>query len=240
MRITSDWHAASAALSAAETWLRNRQGGRLEDFVLDIEPVQKKGESLPDAIARHRGRVEELKAALQTTRNAPLDANTRKARARASIEDLAMRGAIRIERDGAVVLPSVTLQSSLANVALAQGARGAIAFTESVDAGPLLAYLHKGALIEAASAIIDSESSDQAMTDQARWQTETELMAELLDVERAESQAVWTAQSQGMSVEHRPDVSVVALLGIVTLVEPPRIPGSSPERAGYNLVGGRR
>ena len=40
------------------------------------------------------------------------------------------------------------------------------------------------------------------------------MLGDLLAVERDEAALVWTAQSQGMPVEHRADISPLALLGL--------------------------
>ncbi|WP_128935782.1 hypothetical protein [Bradyrhizobium zhanjiangense] len=55
-------------------------------------------------------------------------------------------------------------------------------------------------------------------------------MGDLLAVDPDESELIWQAQSQGLPVEHRAEVSPQALLG-VRLVTTPRnseAPGTSP------------
>ncbi|WP_165637857.1 hypothetical protein [Bradyrhizobium shewense] len=50
---------------------------------------------------------------------------------------------------------------------------------------------------------------------------------------------MFAAWEQGLACEHRRDISPLALLQ-VPLITVPRAPDgpSSPERAGYNLIGG--
>jgi hypothetical protein len=68
------------------------------------------------------------------------------------------------------------------------------------------------------------------LTHEERQQREAEVRADLLAVERDEAALVWQAQAQGLPVEHRADISPLALLG-VTLVTTPRadgLPETSP------------
>lgn len=64
-------------------------------------------------------------------------------------------------------------------------------------------------------------------------------MGDLLDIEQQEAALVFAAWEQGLACEHRSDISPLALLQ-VRLITVPRAPDgpSSPERAGYNLIGG--
>jgi hypothetical protein len=59
------------------------------------------------------------------------------------------------------------------------------------------------------------------------------VQADLLSVERDESWFVWQAQSQGLPVEHRADISPLALLGL-KLVTTPRADGTPPTTPGYS------
>ncbi|MET4037575.1 hypothetical protein ABIB94_008863 [Bradyrhizobium sp. JR7.2] len=66
------------------------------------------------------------------------------------------------------------------------------------------------------------------MTHEARQKAEAEVQGDLLAVERDECALVWTAQAQGLPIEHRGgDLSPLALLG-VRLITAPR-PDASPE-----------
>ena len=78
---------------------------------------------------------------------------------------------------------------------------------------------------------INTEADDKAaLSHEAREKAEAETMADLLAVERDESWFVWQAQSQGLPIEHRADISPLALLGL-RLVTTPRadgLPDTSP------------
>ena len=90
------------------------------------------------------------------------------------------------------------------------------------DTVALVAWLHKDALIAALDREIASEADDKAaLSHEAREKAVAETQADLLAVERDESWFVWQAQSQGLPVEHRPDIAPLALLN-VRLVTTPR------------------
>jgi hypothetical protein len=79
-----------------------------------------------------------------------------------------------------------------------------------------------------------SEADDKAAsTREARHKAEAETMADLLSVEPDESWFAWSVQAQGLPIEHRTDISPLALLGM-RLVAAPRaneMPGTTP---GYS------
>jgi hypothetical protein len=227
------WRAASAALSACETWLRD---GRPHGTVLEDcdgpEPKLLKGENgLLDAIENRRRRVRELRADLHRIASAPFPSSHAKARAREQIEALAMLGAPSVSRlvelDGPVEFQTQRVQSEV------HGERRSLAFTEVPDTVALVAWLHRDALVKRLDAEIDSEADDKAaLSHEARQKAEAEVMGDLLAIERDECALVWQAQSENLPAEHRPDVSVAALLSIA-LVTTPRgeTPGTTP---GYS------
>jgi hypothetical protein len=204
----------------------------LEDFE-GPEPTLNKGENgILDAIERHRRRVRELRADLHRIESAPFPSSHAKQRMRAQIEALAMQGAPSvaslIELDGKIEFQTQRLTSEV------HAERRSLAFTEAADAVALTCWLHKSAMISALDALLDAEKDDAAaLTHEAREKAEAEVQGDLLAVERDECALVWLAQSQNLPCEHRPDVSVAALLSI-TLVTAPRVnetPGTTP---GYS------
>ena len=52
------------------------------------------------------------------------------------------------------------------------------------------------------------------MSHEQREMAEAELMADLLEIDRQASAAIWMAQAQGLPIEHRGDCSVQATLQI--------------------------
>jgi hypothetical protein len=112
------------------------------------------------------------------------------------------------------------------------GERRSLAFSEQLHALALFAWVFKDALIAAIDREIDAEADDAAsLSHEERQRREAEAMGDLLDIERQEAALVWRAQSEGLPVEHRADISPLALLG-VRLVTAPRAnpsPGTSPE-----------
>ena len=205
------WNRAAQALRSVENWLQSRPGGtRLEDYS-GPEPKLLKGESLIDAIDRHRKRAREIQSDLAAVEGAPFPSSHAKAKARRQVEELAQRGApsvaLLLKKDRDVVFPVTGLQANVFNV------QAAFAATEVVDTLALTAWLHKDALISALEREIDRQSDDKsALTHAARAQQAAELGEALLSIERQESALVWTGLEQCLPVEHRADCSPMAVL----------------------------
>jgi hypothetical protein len=147
------------------------------------------------------------------------------------VEQLATRGApsvsLLIEHDRREIgWPMTQLRSEVLG-----GEHPALAFAEVPDAVALLAWLHRDALIKRLDAEIDAEADDAAsLSHEERQRREAVAQADLLAVERDECALTWQAQSQGLPVEHRADVSPLAILQ-VRLVTTPRadgLPGTTP------------
>ncbi|MEY9131930.1 hypothetical protein ACVMII_000798 [Bradyrhizobium diazoefficiens] len=224
------WRMASQALANVEDWLRiGRPHGTMLEAYDGPEPKLAKGENgLLDAVENRRRRVRELRADMHRIRSAPFPSSYAKAQMRAQVEALAQRGAPSVSRlvelDGPVDFQTQSLTSEV------HAERRALAFTEAADALALVAWLHRDALITALDREIASEADDKAaLSHEARQQQEAELMSDLLDIERQEAAFVWQAQSQGLPVEHRADISPLALLGlaIVTAPRADHLPGTS-------------
>lgn len=241
---TAGWQTASAALAACETWLRDGRPGGTALEAVEIEPPKlAKGENgLLDAIENRRRRVRELHADAHRARSAPYPSSHAKAQMRAEIERLATLGqpdvSALIELDGKIAWPIQNLQSRVYN-----SEAGATAFAETPDTLALVAWLHRDALIAALDREIATEADDAAaLSHEAREKAEAEVMADLLAIERDECSLTWAAQTRGFPIEHRSDCSPLALLGVRLVTTPSAgLPPSSPERAGFNLLGaGRR
>jgi hypothetical protein len=65
------------------------------------------------------------------------------------------------------------------------------------------------------------------------------VLGDLIDIERKESALVFAAQAQGISIEHRGDITPLALLGCRLVTQPRAAPsfGSSPEHAMISFAG---
>ena len=204
-------------------------------------PKLAKNESITDAVERLRRRCRELKADLHRIASSPYPSSYAKALLREAIETLAERGTpdvstfIEHGERGSIIWPMLRVRSEV------HGAQRQLAFREAVDVVGLFACLLKPAMISFLDALVDAEKDDPvALSYEQRQQAEAETMGDLLDVERQEAHWVWEAQAQNLPCEHRSDISPLALLGL-KLITVPRAPDgpSLPERAGYNLIGGR-
>ena len=197
-------------------------------------PTLQKGEDVLTGIERLRRRVRELAADLNRIGSAPFPSAYATAQMRAQIEALAQRGtpavSLLVEHDRQIQWPQTSLRATVYNAAVP-----GFAATETTDLLALTCWLHRDALIA-------EEADDKAaLTREARERQAAELQGDLLAIERDESVLVWTAQGQGMPAEHRSDCSPQAILGCQLIAVPAVVSsGSSPERAGYDLVGRRR
>ena len=234
------WQAASSVHGAVENWLKfGRPGGTQLETVEVEAPKLLKGETVLDAVERLRRRVRELRADAHRIRSAPYPSAYCKAQMRQQVEALAERGSPSVtqlvEHDGKVEFSTQHLRARV----LAE--QPALAFAEQIDSLKLFCWTFRDALVAKLDREIDAEADDKNfLSVEARQQAEAEVQGDLLAVEREECWFVWAAQAQGLQIEHRPDVSVAALLSI-TLVTAPRgaaLPVSSPELA-INFVGPR-
>jgi hypothetical protein len=238
----ASWREASAALARAEDWLKHSRPPNclLEDHE-GPEPKLSKGEHLLDAIENRRRRVRELVADLSRISSSPFPIAYCKQKMRVQIERLAQSGApdvsILIEHDRDVEFPMQRLTSEVFTE------HRALAVAETSDALALTCWLHRDALIAALDRSIESESDDKsALTHAAREVAAAEVQGDLLLAEREETFFVFRAWGEGLSVEHRADVSSIALLGLrlVVATRAATLPGTSPEH-GFDITrpGGR-
>jgi hypothetical protein len=206
------WQAASAALTACEDWLRYGVPANCQIEAIEVEPPKLlKSEGLMDGVARLQRRGREIKATIHSIRSSPFPKDHCKRRAHETVEALERRGAISVSRlvelDGEIEWPMQRASSQVIG-----GAERALAFHETVDVVGLIAFIFKDALIAALDREIDAEADDAAaLTHEQRQQREAEALGDLLAVEREESWFVWQAQSQGLPIEHRADISPLAL-----------------------------
>ena len=195
---------------------------------VEVEPPKLlKGESVLNAVERHRQRCRTLRADIHTIESSSFPAAYCRKKMRAQIETLAQRGAVNVSRlvehDGDIEFPTLRLRALVHNAT-----PGAVVFHEAADTVALTCWLHKDALIKRLDAEIDAEADDKnALSPEMREQRAAAVQLDLLAAERSESAAVWASEGQ---IEHRSDISVPALLG-VRLVCAPRaaaLPPTSP------------
>jgi hypothetical protein len=230
-KTSAAWLAASAPKAVCDDFLRFAVPGNCKLEAVEVEPPKlNKGETVLDGIERLRRRCRELKADLHRIASAPYPSAYCKQQMREQIEALAMQGAPSvsslIELDGKIEWPMKRIQADV----FVGDARG-FAFFEVFDSAAYDAWLHGEAAIKRLDAEITTESDDKAaLSHEVRQQREAEVMGDLLAVERDESTLVWQAQSQGLPVEHRADISPLALLGLKLTTTPPatELPGTTP------------
>jgi hypothetical protein len=232
-------------VATSENWLRHGVPGNCKLESVEVEPVKLlKGEITADAVERLRRRGRELKADLHRIESAPFPSSYAKQRMREQVEILAQRGETNVaalveDGNGKLQFQRALLRVQMHNIPKAPAAVG---YAEAVDPAALVAWLFKEALIKRLDAEIDREADDKAaLSPEAREKAGAEVMGDLLAVERDECALVWQAQAQGLPVEHRSDISPLALLGVWLVTAPRVVPsfGSSPEHA-ITFVGTER
>lgn len=224
----------AASVANCEDLLREgRPGGTeiVEAAETDVASVLKKRESPMAVLDGLRLRLRELAADAHRVESAPFPAAHAKARARATIEQLAARGTVDVgplvEADLDIVWPTSTTRSQLVAVVGRSGDQVAgSALGEQVDAHALAAWLFRDAMIEKVEAEIDLVSDDAAaLSREDRQMKLAEIAQNRLSIERQEAALVWRLQGDGLPVEHRPDANPLAVMGIalqVVTAEPER------------------
>jgi len=237
------FQAASGALVTVEDFLRHGMPGNCQIAAeIEVEPPKLlKGEGPLDGAARFQRRGREIKAAIHTIRSSCFPKSYCRQRMREQVEPLVRRGEVSVSRlveiDGEIEWPMQRVRSEL------YGEQRQAAFGEVPDAVALVAWMFKDALIAALDREIDAEADDAAsLSHEERQRREAEAQGDLLAVERDECALVWQAQAQGLPCEFRADCSPLAILGLrlITVPRATELPPSSAERAGFNLIGGRR
>lgn len=215
------WQAAGSVLRNVQSWL---VGGKPSGTVLESfegpQPVLQKGEGILDGIERLRRRVRELKADVRRIQSAPFPSAHARAKMRQQVESLAAKGvpdvSRMVEHDLDVEWPTVRHSEPLVGGVTTKGAVvTGITSWHQIDTAALFCWLHRDALVARLDAEIASEADDRsALSHEKRGEAEAEALVEILATERDECALVWRAQSEGISIEHRADVSVAALLSL--------------------------
>jgi hypothetical protein len=120
-----------------------------------------------------------------------------------------------VEHDAPVDFQTQRLQSEVF------AEQRALAFAQVPDTLALIAWLHKDALIAALDREIASEADDaSSLSHEERQRREAEVMGDLAAVEFDEAALVWRAMDQKLPVDHRADISPLALLGVALVTAP--------------------
>ena len=181
--------------------------GRSRFELAPNDPPLRKGETLQAAIDARRRRVSELKADLEQVKLAPWPSALTKARARAQLDELAKRGRpdvfALVERFDLIswpLLPKLdVLQPTM------------------VDTSALMAWAMGPVLVAAVEREIDELSDDdKALTAEQRSARMSEILAEILAVERDEEAFIEKSEAQGTSIAaSRPRMLIPrAVLGV--------------------------
>ena len=203
-----------------------------------------KGEDILTAVERLRRRSRELNADCAYHQSAPFPSEGARAKARQTVEALAMRGAPNvsrmIEHDG-----NLEFVSKDQSVPIIGGSKESPVFTTAAWSQPdvlaLFCWLNRDALIAKLDEEISAEADDKsALSHAERERHAAEVATDLLAIERQEAALVWAGMEQGLPCEHRSDCAPQAILQCRLITVAPRVaaPGSSVDHA-LDIIGGR-
>ncbi|MGY3621010.1 hypothetical protein [Bradyrhizobium sp. USDA 10063] len=219
----------ASQVKAAEDWIKRTPAGMVI-AMQPIEPQLKKGETIVAAIERLRRRGRELRSDLDRTRAAPWPSAIARAKMRQQIAAMAEAGRPLahhlVDFGEPVMFPTRSMPVKIYNATA-----GAIGFAEGApDVLSFVAWLCQDALIAALDREITESSDDpNALDAEQRRQAETEILADLLAVEREEAELVWRQAAEGGPIMHRPDIDPQALLGVQLIPAPSA--GARPDGA---------
>jgi hypothetical protein len=233
---TAAFQSASQAASACETWLKSGVPGgcTLEEPIETETPKLLKGETVLDGIERLRRRGRELKADIHRVRSACYTKAEAMALVSATVENWGSNGidtSATIEHLSQPTIPTKTVQAMVRNV---PGAPAAVVFVEVPDVVGIFSTVLKDQFIAWLAADVDRNADPEgALSHDQRQQQEAELTGDLLDIERQEAALVWRAMDERLPVEHRADISPLALLAL-RLVTTPRADALPETTPGYS------
>lgn len=204
-----------ACLHQLQRWLDKQRGRALPAFTGTVgAPVQRRGETLAQAVERVRGEIAERRADLHRIASAPLTSAEAKAAIRREVEALAEAGAPDVGRvlEGQPIRwPSFRELRHLGSNGPIYGESGD---PQAVDARALMAWLMKGLLLTRLEAEVDAIADDKAALSTVQRRTEdARVRAELLALERAEEALIEDAPPE-LRIWRRAEADPRAVLGL--------------------------
>jgi hypothetical protein len=212
---SAKWQTATKLLQAIDQFVIGGGMPRGCDAEEAEPPKVKANGNLSAAIEAERHRVRELRADAHRITSSPYPAADSKRRMREAIENLAARGRPSVARMVEQGAGEIDFADEQYRVPVFTDREAGIAALAIPDVLGLIAFLFKPALIAALDSEISSESDDgSALSEKQRAEQLAQIETDILAHERIEAALVWSAQVQGIGIEQRPDISVLALLGL--------------------------
>jgi hypothetical protein len=224
---SKEWNASSRALVSVEAWLK---AGRPSGTVLQDHPGEapkmKNGETLPDAIARFRKRISDLKAELSDIEGRGPPSSWCRQKAKAQIEALAARGRPNVQAlvsGGLDVIQFATERHShnVTGFDIRGKPVAGVSSWEQPDILGLFAHVHKQALLAAVDALIVAQADDaRALSPEARERTASDLQVKKLSAERDLCALIWAAIEAKLPENFPGDIDPRALLAVELVATP--------------------
>jgi hypothetical protein len=243
------WTSAARLRQSVSDWiLRGIPGGCSVEPVADPSIaellVKADGNRIEPAVERYRLRLREHDADAHRVRSAPFPASAAKAAAKEFIDRLADEAQPdldrAIEHGLDIAFATKRLTSQVYNVV---NSPGAIAYGEIDNVTGFLCWLFRDQVLAKINAGFDEIADDKsALSFAQREEMLATISADRLATERREVACIWAAAERGEIIDLRSDTTPMCAIGVSlrTLPRATELPPSSPERAGFDLIGGRR
>lgn len=178
----------------------------------DRQPaVLKKGEDAASAVRRIRAKIDELRATAAQIETSPYPSSFAKEQASAQIERLAIEGRPDVDQ----AIQNGGLIEFAKGVHSLAGQPGSAGYIETPNAMASLCWLLKDKLTEEVYAEIDRNADDaNALAPDERKSLLAKIAAQIEALEYDEVAFIDLAKRDGLTIDHRADVSVFALLSL--------------------------
>lgn len=226
-----------AAADLADPHVLGRLAARVHDMIAlpagkafrhsDRQPATlRKGEDVAAAVRRCREKIAELRAKAVEIEAAPFPSSLAKEQAVAKIASLAEAGRPDVSQ---AILHDGNIEFADSTHWL-DGASGEVGFINAPNAMATLCWLFKDKLIEAIHAEIDRHAEDEnALHPDERKSQLAKIASQIEALEYDEVGYIEAAARDGLTIEHRPDISIYALLWL----DPRPVPAPVKPAAPY-------
>lgn len=171
-------------------------------------PALRKGEDAAAAVRRCREKIAELKARVVEIETAPFPSSLAKEQAAAQIASLAEAG----KPDVSQAILNDGMVEFAKTIDFVKGERTA-GYVETPNAMATLCWMFRDKLIEAVHAEIDRNAEDEnALHPDERKSQLAKIASQIEALEYDEVSHIEAAARDGLTIDHRPDISIYALL----------------------------
>jgi hypothetical protein len=245
---TVRWNAQARLHQGCADWvLRGIPGDcvieTIEDQPINELLVKADGGRIDAAVERYRLRLRECDASAHRVNSQQWPVSVGEADARELIARRAEAGRPNLENAIEHGLP-ISFATMSYRAQVHNAGPGAVAFIEAEDAVGLMCYLFGPELLKTVSADFReiSDGDKDALSQAQREEMLATIVSDRLAAERCECSLIWHAAARDEVIDFRAETTPMAAIGVAlrTIPRATELPPSSPERSGFDLIGGRR